>query len=352
MPTTARASRSLSRARTRTSPPPAFTYAILAGTGPSHGTLTGTAPNLTYQPNPGFYGQDSFTFTVTDANGTSSAAKVTLNVAVGTPTANAQSVSTPQGSAFAVNLTGSDDDTSALTYAIVSSQGPTNGIISNFNSSTGALTYTPNAGYSGTDSFEFTVNNGTNTSVPATVSINVIQATLATVSNSVGVTWGSAGVATLLTNSDGLRLLPSGRNTDIPWLGIKTLAITLSQAATLSPSDVTVTGLNIASYGPVTITGSGINYVLILAQPINAADRVTITIGNAGITTFTRRLDVLPGDFNDDGVVSSADSVSVNNATVAASYLVFADIAGDGSVDANDVKVVRSKVGTKLPPLV
>ena len=85
------------------------------------------------------------------------------------------------------------------------------------------------------------------------------------------------------------------------------LSITLSQAANLSLGDVTITGLRVANYGPVTISGSGTTYTINFAQPINAADRVTITIANASIATYTRRIDVLPGDFNDDGLVTSID---------------------------------------------
>jgi hypothetical protein len=51
---------------------------------PSHGVLTGTAPNLFYTPTGGFSGADSFSFTVTDAKAvtaTSSAATVTVTVA-------------------------------------------------------------------------------------------------------------------------------------------------------------------------------------------------------------------------------------------------------------------------------
>jgi Bacterial Ig domain/Alginate lyase len=53
-------------------------------TNPSHGVLTGTAPNLFYTPTAGFTGSDSFSFTVTDAvavTPTSAAATVTITVA-------------------------------------------------------------------------------------------------------------------------------------------------------------------------------------------------------------------------------------------------------------------------------
>ena len=50
---------------------------------------------------------------------------------------------------------------------------------------------------------------------------------------------------------------------------------------TLTAADVTVISAIGVNYGPVTVSGSGTSYTITLAQPINAADRVTITIGNA-----------------------------------------------------------------------
>ena len=56
------------------------------------------------------------------------------------------------------------------------------------------------------------------------------------------------------------------------------------------------------------------NYTITFAHPIEKADRVTITIARqAGIGTFTRRLDVLPGDLFDTGVVTSKDITAIRN---------------------------------------
>ena len=52
-------------------------------TTPAHGVLTGTAPNLTYTPNAGYVGLDSFTFQVADSMTNSGSATVSL--IVGTP---------------------------------------------------------------------------------------------------------------------------------------------------------------------------------------------------------------------------------------------------------------------------
>ena len=110
----------------------------------------------------------------------------------------------------------------------------------------------------------------------------------------------------------------------------------------VNPGDVSVTGIAGGNYGPITLSGSGTSYVITLAKPIAAADRVTLTIGNAQIATFTRRLDVLPGDVNDDGAVNTTDGVLIlANATPAHTYNVFDDINGDGAVNTSDFTLYR-----------
>ena len=146
----------------------ALTYAVASP--PAHGTLSGTAPNVTYTPNAGYTGTDAFTFTTNDGAATSTPATVNITVTAVNhpPTANGQSVSTPQGIAKAITLTGTDPDGDALTYAVASP--PAHGTLSG---TAPNVTYTPNAGYTGTDAFTFTTNDGAATSTPATVNITV-----------------------------------------------------------------------------------------------------------------------------------------------------------------------------------
>ena len=145
-----------------------ITFAI--ATGPTSGALTGTPPNVTYTPDANYSGPDSFTFTASDATLTSAPASVTISVTPvnDAPTANDQSVSTPEDTALAITLTGGDVDGDALTFVIGTS--PTKGAL------IGAppnVTYTPDANYSGPDSFTFTASDATLSSPPATVSITV-----------------------------------------------------------------------------------------------------------------------------------------------------------------------------------
>jgi len=56
----------------------ALTYTITKN--PDHGTLSGTAPNLTYSPNEGYSGSDNFVYIVSDGKTTSTPATISINV--------------------------------------------------------------------------------------------------------------------------------------------------------------------------------------------------------------------------------------------------------------------------------
>jgi hypothetical protein len=54
-------------------------------TDPSHGSLTGTIPNYTYTPSPGYVGSDSFTFKVNDGKADSAVATINITVSPNDP---------------------------------------------------------------------------------------------------------------------------------------------------------------------------------------------------------------------------------------------------------------------------
>jgi hypothetical protein len=61
----------------------ALTYTVVSA--PSHGVVTGTAPNVTYTPAAGYSGPDSFTFKVNDGTVDSAPATVSMTVTAGMP---------------------------------------------------------------------------------------------------------------------------------------------------------------------------------------------------------------------------------------------------------------------------
>src|SRR5204862_18314 len=143
-------------------------YSIVAG--PAHGTLSGSAPTLSYTPTALYSGPDSFTFKVNDGTVDSNIAAVSVTVTHvnHAPTASAQAVTTNEDVAKAITLAASDVDGDTLTYSIVA--GPAHGTLSG---TAPNVTYTPTALYSGPDTFTFKVNDGTVDSHVAAVSLTV-----------------------------------------------------------------------------------------------------------------------------------------------------------------------------------
>ncbi|MBT3267495.1 tandem-95 repeat protein [Candidatus Poribacteria bacterium] len=146
----------------------ALTYSVV--TQPTSGTLSGTAPALTYTPNAQYNGSDSFTFRANDGSVDSAAAAVTVAVASvnDRPTALHRTVSTTENVSVTIALSGSDPDGTAVTYAIASQprHGALDGSLPN-------VTYTPENGFAGTDLFTYTVSDG---SIATSAGITVLVA--------------------------------------------------------------------------------------------------------------------------------------------------------------------------------
>ena len=133
-------------------------HAVASGV--SNGTLSFNADgSYEYTPNANYTGGDSFTYTVTDAeSGESLTQTVTITVDPVTDlTAVDDTVSVDEDTTLNASVAGNDSTTSggALTYAVAS--GVSNGTLS-FNAD-GSYEYTPNANYTGGDSFTYTVTD-------------------------------------------------------------------------------------------------------------------------------------------------------------------------------------------------
>lgn len=153
-------------------------------TDPASGTLTLNADgSFTYTPNAGFNGTDSFTYKANNGTTDSSAATVTITVKAASnqpPQAQDDSYSTDQDQTLDVSaangVLANDTDPAGnpLTVSVLDSD-TANGTLQLFTD--GSFTYTPDAGFSGTDSFTYKANNGTTDSNAATVQININSVT-------------------------------------------------------------------------------------------------------------------------------------------------------------------------------
>ena len=141
-----------------------------------YGTIVLTGDNASYTPDANFDGTDSFTYKANDGLADSNVATVLITILPvnDPPVANPASVMTDEDVPVAITLTGSDPDGDIITFALVAGSGPDNGTLSGTPPN---LTYTPDAGFFGTDSFDFITNDGGQDSDPATVSITVAEDT-------------------------------------------------------------------------------------------------------------------------------------------------------------------------------
>jgi len=151
---------------------------------PDHGTVTLNADgSFDYSPTTGYFGPDSFTYTVSDGHAATDTATVSITVTSpnAAPTADATSGSgNEDGGAITVTLSGDDADGDTLTFAAgtatsgsVSTPGSVNCTGTAPKHCTASVTYTPNANFFGSDSFTYHVNDGTVDSANATASLTV-----------------------------------------------------------------------------------------------------------------------------------------------------------------------------------
>jgi len=155
---------------------------IASGSGPTNGTVA-VNPNsgiVTYTPDTGFSGTDSFQYTIADNLGAiSNLATVTITV-TGTnlpPTATDDNASTNEDTPVLIDVTANDNDPDGSIDAttVLITNNPANGTPS-VNATSGEVTYFPAGNFFGTDSFKYTVKDNEGlVSNEATVSITVVS---------------------------------------------------------------------------------------------------------------------------------------------------------------------------------
>jgi hypothetical protein len=175
---------------------------------PANGTLTFTNGNYTYTPNANYCGPDSFTYEISDGTATDSATvSITVNCVNDPPVADDDSTATTEDNAVSGVVTGNDTaidlDGDTLVWLEVT-DGANGAVTVNPN---GSFTYTPNANFCGTDSFTYTIGDGTTTdSATVTIIVSCVNDAPVADDDSVGTAEDTPVSATVVGNDTSIDL--------------------------------------------------------------------------------------------------------------------------------------------------
>lgn len=274
----------------------ALTYTIVSM--PSHGSLSGTAPNLTYTPEANYNGSDSFSFKVSDGKADSNTATVSISISAvnDAPEATAQEVNVDEDSSVSITLAGTDGDGDTLTYMVMSQ--PTNGRLTG---TAPNMTYTPNANFYGQDEFTFMVrDSGGLTSMPVAVHIVVSAVNDDPVATAQSVS---------LSEDGSLEIILVG--SDIDQDPLTYIIVTEPQHGSL----IRVGDGNIFTYEP--------------DENYNGADYFTFKVNDSSVDSAEARVSITVNAVNDAPVASGPETVTLDEDTTKAITLVASDVDGD-----------------------
>ncbi|MGH1429411.1 MAG: Ig-like domain-containing protein, partial [Arenicella sp.] len=288
-----------------------LTYAVQ--TQPTNGVLSGTAPSLVYTPNAGFSGTDSFTFIANDGvlDSTVATVSISINSVNDAPVANDQSVSTNENVSIPIQLTGTDPEGEALSY-VVQTQ-PLNGSLSG---TAPNLVYTPSAGFNGSDSLTFIVNDGSLDSVAATVSITVLSVNDVPIANAQNITtFENAAVTIQLTGSDpegsalnyDIQTVPANGNItglapnliytpSTGFVGSDSLTFIVNDGdldSTVATVQITILEQTVDQLPDLTITEVDSESVTTDPQTMETSGSLSFTVNNQGAVTVNEALSAI-----------------------------------------------------------
>jgi hypothetical protein len=291
-----------------------------------HGSVSCTAAGIcTYTPDANFEGFDTFSYTVSDGQGGTDTADVAVTVLPvnDDPTAVDDSLVTSEDQMGSLNVRTNDVDIDGDTLLVTtSSPSAAHGTVSCLGG--GGCTYTPDADFSGADSFQYTISDGNGGTDTATVTVTVTPENNAPVADddtlvTLEDTAGATNVLVGDTDADGDTLSVS---TPAPTAAHGTVSCTAAGACTYTPSpnyngpdsfDYTVSdGRGKSDTGTVSVT----------VQPGNDAP-VAVDDSLSTAEEVAGQVEVLPNDSDLEG-----DALSVTGSTNGAHGTVSCDAAG------------------------
>ncbi|NGM51977.1 autotransporter domain-containing protein [Caulobacter sp. 602-2] len=257
---------------------------------------SGGAVTITYTPNPGYYGTDSFSYAATGPGGTSTPAAITVAVAAPAPVVVNDTASLNANATVVIPVTANDTGPIS-TIAIATA--PTNGTatISGLN-----VTYAPAQNFFGTDTFTYTATGEGGTGGPATVTVTV--APLAVPAQSAQTITVLAGQSVTLAATQGA--------TGGPFTGVAVVAAPTKGAAAVNGETIV--------YTPAAGFSGSDSFTYRISNPFgdSAPIPVTVTVNPAPLTAPPITVEILAGQKAVVNLVSGASGGPFIGAAVVA----------------------------------
>lgn len=156
-----------------TDPGGALPLTVTAVGTPAHGTaiINATVPSVTYTPALGYWGQDSFGYTITNTASVSASSTIAITVTATPPVGGAVAIGTAKNLAVTFDPRIYDSDPQGLPLTVTSVTAPVHGTAAVNGGA--SITYTPATNYAGADSFSYSIANSGGGTATATVTATV-----------------------------------------------------------------------------------------------------------------------------------------------------------------------------------
>lgn len=143
--------------------------AITSVSAPANGTAAVVGSAIRYTPNADFFGVDAFGYQISDGRGGTANAQVALTITPvpDAPQAFDDRVTIVSGTSFRIPVLDNDRDGDGDSLSVVSATDPPNGIAQA--NPDGTVRYTPDPGFAGTDTFNYTASDGSLSDVGAVI---------------------------------------------------------------------------------------------------------------------------------------------------------------------------------------
>lgn len=280
----------------------------LAGfTSPANGSVTqGANNNLIYTPESEFSGSDSFFYTVIDGSGQTAQAEVTITVIEpnDTPIAVDDAIEIFEGNQAIIPILANDSDPDGDAIVLAAIAMPSHGSIEVLSDQT--VRYTAQPGFTGFDSFQYTIIDERGSFANATVTINVRshnQAPIA-LADYVDATVGqSIVISPLINDSD-----PDG-------------------------DEVQLVGYTLPGLGTLSLNGDGQTFTYTGSSVGN--DGFTYTIRDSAANTVSAFVSIMVADAN--SIPVPQDDVAETNRDTAVTIDV---LTNDSDADSDSLSIV------------